>query len=196
MSRNDHAVHRQAPPGPDDDDVARGDLRCTHFACRVPPAHECLVWQEVEQVLDRASPAPDGQPFEHLCDQDEEEDDEGGEELADRQGRTDGDRHRELHRHPSRPQGRECRLEDGIAADQRRGEADHAHTRERFPQAQPHSDAGDRHQADAHELPRFEPVISWLSFWFVVIGNWGGLNRCSCSARHVMRLRNDAHYLR
>jgi hypothetical protein len=60
VSRNDHAVHRQAPPGPDDDDVARGDLRCTHFACRVPPAHECLVRQEIEQVLDRASPAPDG----------------------------------------------------------------------------------------------------------------------------------------
>ena len=44
-------------------------------------------------------PRPNGQPLQYLSDEDEEDDHQGGEELADGQGRSQGDGHGQFHRH-------------------------------------------------------------------------------------------------
>ena len=50
-----------------------------------------VVRQQVQELLDGSPAAADGQALQDLGDQDEEDDDQGGEELADNQGRRKGD---------------------------------------------------------------------------------------------------------
>ena len=98
---HDGAIHGDLSRRPDHDNIARlhfGDGQFQHAA--VAPDH-CRLGQKVQQILNGLPPAVDGQVFQHLRAQHEEEDEEGGGELFDGQCRRQRQGHGEFHGHPA-----------------------------------------------------------------------------------------------
>ena len=136
-----------------------GDLGSLDFCVRTPTSDERLLRQKVKQVFDGSPPAANGQPFQYLGDEDEQHNDQGGEELADRQGRTEGDGHGQFHRHAPGEEVGDRLLEDRIAADQSRHECDHVEADEMLPETQPTGEAGQCHEADPHQIDPLQGVF-------------------------------------
>ncbi len=103
-------------------------------------------------MLDGMASARDGEMLEDLGDENEEDDDGGGEGFADRERRTDGDGHRQLHRHALLEQGGQRLAVDGIAADDGREQRDHVQARDGLPEVQAAHGTGERDEHDATEL--------------------------------------------
>ena len=90
----DDAVDGNPFAGPHEHDVVAA-TRSIETVLR-PAGVRSTVAKVVEQLADRRASALDGHPFEDLGDQNEEDDDEGGECLADDQRRCERNRHRQL----------------------------------------------------------------------------------------------------
>ena len=93
MAAQNGAVDWDAPARVDEDRVAHAQLARIDLAHAPGATHEDRAREKVHQVEDRAAPARNGHAFQHLGHQDEQRNDEGGEELADRRSRNDRDGH-------------------------------------------------------------------------------------------------------
>ncbi len=118
-----------------------------------------MLRQKIKKVFVGSPPPANGQPFQYLGDENKQDNDQSGEELANRQGRTQGDGHGEFHRHASDDEVGDRLLEDRIAAKQSRHECDHVEADEVPPEAQPTGDAGQGHEADPHQIGPLQGVF-------------------------------------
>lgn len=134
-------------------------------------------------------PAPtDGQALQHFGDEDEERDDQGRERLADGQGGRQGERHRQLHRHPPGQEVRQRLLEDRVASDQHGGPGDHVEAGVWLPDPEPDGDGGDAHQGDARRVRPLQRVV----VVFVVGGMLVSLG--AAVSRRLVHVHRDAPF--
>ena len=112
--------------------------------------------QKIQHVLNGASAAAHGQTFKDFGSEDEGGDHQRSKELANGQRRDQRDGHRKLHRHAPLDDVLECFFEDGIAADQRRSQAQSRSLAEKAPTVKPDRRSGNGNKDDPeafHQTP-------------------------------------------
>jgi DNA-binding LytR/AlgR family response regulator len=124
VSRSDDSVNRNSAPRPDSSGPAGPEIGNTDPFLHPRSPNLYGLRQQVEHLFDGPTTAADGQPFDHLRDQYEQNDHECRERLSNGHRRDQGNGHRKPHRHtplPKRferlPIDREAAAENGGCSD-------------------------------------------------------------------------------
>jgi len=124
--------------------------RCLPHALRAPNVGRER--KKVKQVPHCPPTAVHIHFFQDLGKEDKEGDEQRCEHLADGKGSSEGDGHREFHRHPQRNQVFQCLFEDRVSADESGNQANHIKAPDGTPQVKPSSN-------DRHACQRDPPVL-------------------------------------
>ena len=157
--RYDLAIDGNPAAGTNEDHLSGEDRICRHFENLTVSKHAGDLRKKIQHVLNGTPPASYGQSFEDFGREHERGDYQRGKELADCQRGDECDGHRQLHRHPAFDDVLECFFEDGITADQRGHQSDHADPVKRLPQMEPDRRRRECDEDDTENLDDFKAVF-------------------------------------
>src|ERR1700721_2014534 len=143
------AIHRDAPARFNDDRVPDFDLVQRYLLHLTIAPDRGGSGKKIEKTLDCSPASPNSETLQYLSGEDEGRNDQGGEELTNRQRSKKSDRHREFHRHLAFDVVLECFFENGISADESSRYADHADVRKCPPQSKPDRSRSQGHKTNA-----------------------------------------------
>src|ERR1700739_4908777 len=149
---------------PNEDDFARKDRLRRHLKSLPIAEYGGSLWEGVQHIWNCAAASADSQSFEDFGGEYESCDHQRGEKLADRKRGDQRDGHGQLHRHAALDDVLERLFEDGIAANQRCHQSNHADTVERFPQMKPDGYSRQCHKNDTQNLDEFEARSVIITF--------------------------------